>query len=249
MFYKEQAMQLDKTWIGSVSSGTMREEDLIPAFEAVLEQAGEDLPDRPAAVAKLLDGGVLTDREQEEVGWYVHEGLWEALDAIAPEGCYFGAHPGDGADFGFWQCDNDDDDDDDDGDGNQDNDDDGDQAPGEHIRTWEDPANGFRLELYDLNTRDRDGKWTLAYEFYHHGRRIFQGADFHCSPLHAVDSDVTVGALLSFLALKPGDTDREFFQDYTEAQLAFAHEWGEALSMAADDLERGRGDDDTAGDD
>ena len=34
-------MRLDRSWAGvSVSSGTLREEDLIPAFESVLDTAG-----------------------------------------------------------------------------------------------------------------------------------------------------------------------------------------------------------------
>lgn len=99
--------QLGKDWIGSsVSHATLREEDLIPAFESVLDSAGVEY-DRPTAVEKLLLDQPLTDDEQEEVGLYLNETLFDLLDGIAPEGTYFGAHPGDGADFGFWECEDD----------------------------------------------------------------------------------------------------------------------------------------------
>jgi hypothetical protein len=94
--------RLDKEWMGkSVSTATLREIDLIPAFEEVLDAAGVEY-DRPASADKLLLGQSLTDDEWEEVGFYLNEELFDRLDEIAPEGTYFGAHPGDGADFGFW---------------------------------------------------------------------------------------------------------------------------------------------------
>ena len=95
--------RLDKDWMGrSVSSATLREVDLIPAFEEVLDAAGVEY-DRPASVDKLLLSQSLTDDESEEVGFYLNEELFDLLNDIAPEGTYFGAHPGDGADFGFWE--------------------------------------------------------------------------------------------------------------------------------------------------
>jgi len=52
---------------------------------------------------------------------------------------------------------------------------------------------------------------------------IFDGSDFHCSPLHAIDSLETMRACLSFLTTRPGDTDKEYFENYTEAQMEFAN--------------------------
>src|ERR1700691_70350 len=101
--------QLDKTWNGSIISATLRELDLIPEFEAVLDIAGVEY-DRPASVDKLLLGQSLTDQESEEVGFYLNETLFDLLNEVAPEGTCFGSHPGDGADFGFWEEEEEDDD-------------------------------------------------------------------------------------------------------------------------------------------
>ena len=95
--------RLGQEWAGtSIRHGTLREDDLIPAFEEVLDTAGVEY-ERPPAVDKLLLGQSLTDDEQEEVGYYLNETLFGLLDGIAPEGTNFGAHEADGSDFGFWK--------------------------------------------------------------------------------------------------------------------------------------------------
>lgn len=105
----------------------------------------------------------------------------------------------------------------------------------ELIRTWEEGP--FKLDLFDTGEVDDRGASRLAYMFYCEGKLIFQGEDYHCSPLASVDGDRSVSGLLTFLSLKPGDTDREYFQDYTEEQMDFAREHGEELSLYAMELE------------
>lgn len=89
--------------IGSVSAGTHRPNDLIPAFMTVLEIVD------PTTCAKLSPSWPDFAREDNGDYWYDGEdaatlldSLFDALDEIAPEGMYFGAHMGDGTDFGYW---------------------------------------------------------------------------------------------------------------------------------------------------
>jgi hypothetical protein len=104
------------------------------------------------------------------------------------------------------------------------------------VRTWE--AEDYRPELFDTLRVDRHGKSVLACRFLHRGRLILAGANFHRSPLHAVDTDVTVASPLAFLSLKPGDTDPEYFEEYTAEQLAFARAEGENPFLYVEELER-----------
>ena len=98
--------------------------------------------------------------------------------------------------------------------------------------------NGFTLLMWDTHSRDWRGQTRIGYELWDRGALVFTGEDFSGSPMHADDSDATVASLLSFLSLKPGDTDREYFDSYTPAQL----EWVESgraddLSMIVSDIE------------
>lgn len=102
---------------------------------------------------------------------------------------------------------------------------------------WPEPLRHVRLETgHTLRTWDTGklsaGRRVMGYELADaDGVTIFRGADFRPSPLHADDSDTTLRALLGFLTLRPGDTDREYFDGYTPAQLEFAGEHGELLGF------------------
>jgi len=79
----------------------------------------------------------------------------------------------------------------------------------------------YTLALWD--TYERDSHRTLGYRFSGpSGRVLFQGQDYHVPGHHALDSNETVQGLLGWFVLKPGDTDDEYFKDYTPEQLEFA---------------------------
>jgi hypothetical protein len=107
--------------IGSISSGTLRAPDLLNAFAYTLEGLvfinGEflclpenmgmrdSLNNLIGEVSDCLDdsGEEVAEGKDEEAGWLV-ENLVDSLNIFAPPFCFFGAHEGDGADFGFWPC-------------------------------------------------------------------------------------------------------------------------------------------------
>jgi hypothetical protein len=64
---------------------------------------------------------------------------------------------------------------------------------------------------------------------------VFKGDDFLASPCHADDADATVEALMSFLTLRPGDTDAEYFDSYTDAQRQYCDDHAESLAATVED--------------
>jgi hypothetical protein len=105
----------------------------------------------------------------------------------------------------------------------------------ELVRKWSN--SGFTLRLWDTYRTDRYGKSILAYEFKDGRKVIFSGEDYHCAPSHAIDSDACVADLLSFLSLRPGDTDPEYFDGYTPEQTAWMESRAEELSFVAMEME------------
>lgn len=91
-------MKPTKVHLGSVSCATMLPADLIPAFTAELRRLRGAMP---REVANDLRGFNAGNMSEETASEFVGE-LFDALDNFAPDYCYFGAHPDDGADYGFW---------------------------------------------------------------------------------------------------------------------------------------------------
>jgi hypothetical protein len=85
-----------KVSIGSVSHGTMREEDLIPAFTELLKSLDVD-----KYLQLIEDCENWMDYEPEEQSELLN-GLFDVLNNFAPAYCYFGSHKGNGSDYGYW---------------------------------------------------------------------------------------------------------------------------------------------------
>ena len=88
---------------GTVSEGTIREQDLIPKFLAVLDEHAPEKAEElrglyPNTIEHLDDD---SDSDATARGMLLSD-LFEELNVIAPEDHYFGSHQGDGADYGFW---------------------------------------------------------------------------------------------------------------------------------------------------
>ena len=93
-----------KVSLGTVSHGTLRAEDLIPTFLSELAwfkpRAAAKLEKEYADVIEALD---TDDADQDGEMWLI-DALHDALNEVASSRpfFYFGSHPGDASDFGYW---------------------------------------------------------------------------------------------------------------------------------------------------
>jgi hypothetical protein len=93
--------------LGSISSGTLRTEDLLDTFRGELaallkRQTRRFARARYRALIRAADRA-LANSSDDAVDLVVE--LEDALNDFAPPYTTFGSHPGDGADFGFWLMD------------------------------------------------------------------------------------------------------------------------------------------------
>lgn len=98
----------------TVSTGTLKTDDLIDAFVSTLKELNNpraakfersaDFLRRKLAIAEEKGnyGKQSYEDVQEETEYFLNEDLFPALESHAGPGLVFGSRPGDGADFGFY---------------------------------------------------------------------------------------------------------------------------------------------------
>lgn len=89
-----------KFYLGSISEGTLRNEDLIPIFLGTLETLNLKMANEIDDKFGYTESEDF-DYDSEEASDFLSE-LTEALDDVCPPFVHFGSHEGDGACFGFW---------------------------------------------------------------------------------------------------------------------------------------------------
>lgn len=111
--------------IGSVSHGTMKNTDLLDSFSNALEHLSKEFDEYQKYKDVIEESkryrDFLIEHEDklykqhhektrafilETVSYIINEDLFNALNKFAPTHYYFGSHPGDGADYGFWLLEN-----------------------------------------------------------------------------------------------------------------------------------------------
>ena len=89
-----------KAKLGTVSRSTFVTSELIKGFVAELERIETKKGENAARLRR--QAAQLDDADHGEEGMELLVKLIDDLNAHAPAYCYFGAHPADHSDFGFW---------------------------------------------------------------------------------------------------------------------------------------------------
>lgn len=112
----------------------------------------------------------------------------------------------------------------------------------DHLGTWTQDFSDVscRLDLWDTGRTGEFGKSELRYALafvpipetdFSRKVVIIEGEDFHPSPLHAIDSDATAAALVSFMAYYGETSDEEATADLTESQRETLQRYSDELTM------------------
>lgn len=103
-------------------------------------------------------------------------------------------------------------------------------------------GNLFMVRAYEAPIDEQRYRFTTGHTTLHlqasfQGQELWKrGSTSVGIPAHqCIDGKEAKECALSLFALKPGDTDEEFFAEYTPEQLAFVENHGETISMIAED--------------
>lgn len=84
-------------YVGTVSHGTLKTDDLIEAFMQELWAIDEDMYHICYEEIKEINAS-----DNYTLDDYLNDRLFYVLESYAPDGYYFGSHTGNGSDFGWW---------------------------------------------------------------------------------------------------------------------------------------------------
>lgn len=88
----------------SVSHATMIDTDIVEAIERDMQGVVPNDNTLWGAIEEFW----AAEEDSEDRAFLLNETIWDEMNDIAPEGTYFGAHPGDGSDYGFWSAEDED---------------------------------------------------------------------------------------------------------------------------------------------
>jgi hypothetical protein len=89
---------------------------------------------------------------------------------------------------------------------------------------------------YDARRTDhRTGHSYIDISVTMRGQVVFPRGQLYCGVNRwtSLDCDAAKRLVLETVAMKPGDTDSEYFVGYTDEQIEFATQYGEELSLEA----------------
>ena len=93
---------------------------------------------------------------------------------------------------------------------------------------------GYLIPVYERSVRASNGGVAYSFDVLERTRRnhrhiIFTNRVGSFSPCHASDGKDAKRNVLQHLAMKPGDTDDEFFEGYSQEQLDFVSQFGDEI--------------------
>ncbi len=102
-----------------------------------------------------------------------------------------------------------------------------------HIKLYRDDKRQVVIRAFDDSSWDEAGRVKLEIEVKHGRKVIFPRGQLYCALHGSSNSDEAKELVMSTVAMRPGDTDEEYFADYTPEQLAWASEHGEEIRSEA----------------